>query len=432
MAFGTDDEKALMGGFNETFERATRLLCEIRLRKNIDTKLVSMDIKGESKQSIMDDIFGRKIGSVFESGLLDAGSAEEFTGLLESLEKKWSLLHLGDNLAKMTNDQRKEALSRVHHIGPEEAFLNSVASVNKKLVVGESAVFQRILSTGIDWITPDVLKLIAHKGEAVLKEEKVTELPAASAYDTLIIPSNSKPTKPHISVVYLNGKVECQDCQGYSASYLCAHAVAASLKRGTLEVYLKWLVANKRNTGGLNYSRAIAFGMPTGRDRKGERQPRSRRGKQTTSMVIPRNPLQSAPSIGANEYKNYPDAAQLHELLPASCQASVATHQAQLSQLYPAVYNPPGFPFHGGRFHHPYASTFQAHTPQARFQAAPPHRSLSTPPGPSAAAGAWHSGLSPHSYYLGALPKNVKKCYSCSDNFSEKFRQPPHNIMKTQ
>ena len=432
MAFGSDDEKALMGGFNETFERATRLLCEIRLRKNIDTKLVSMDIKGESKQSIMDDIFGRKIGSVFESGLLDAGSAEEFTGLLESLEKKWSLLHLGDNWAKMTNDQRKEALSRVHHIGPEEAFLNSVASVNKKLVIGESAVFQRILSTGIDWITPDVLKLIAHKGEAVLKEGKVTKLPAASAYDTLIIPSNSKPTKPHISVVYLNGKVECQDCQGYSASYLCAHAVAASLKRGTLEVYLKWLVANKRNTGGLNYSRAIAFGMTAGRDRKGERQPRSRRGKQTTSMVIPRNPLPSAPSIGANEYKNYPDAAQLHELLPASCQASVATHQAQLSQLYPAVYNPSGFPFHGGRFHHPYASTFQAHTPQARFQAAPPHRSLSTPPGPSAAAGAWHSGLSPHSYYLGALPKNVKKCYSCSDNFSEKFRQPPHNIMKTQ
>ena len=205
-----------------------------------------------------------------------------------------------------------------------------------------------------------------------------------------------------------------------------------SLKRGTLEVYLKWLVANKRNTGGLNYSRAIAFGMPTGRDRKGERQPRSRRGKQTTSMVIPRNPLPSAPSIGANECKNYSDAAQLHELFPASCQASVATHQAQLSQLYPAVYNPPGFPFHGGRFHHPYASTFQAHTPQARFQAAPLHRFLSTPPGPSAAAGAWHSGLSPNSYYLVALPKNVKKWYGCSDNFSKKFRQPPHNIVKTQ
>lgn len=52
-----------------------------------------MDIKGESKRSIMDDIFGRKIGSAFESGLSDAGSAEEFIGLFKSLEEKWSSLH---------------------------------------------------------------------------------------------------------------------------------------------------------------------------------------------------------------------------------------------------------------------------------------------------------------------------------------------------
>ena len=47
-----------------------------------------MDIKGESKQSIMDYIFGRKVGSIFESGLSEAGSAEQFIGLFESLEEK--------------------------------------------------------------------------------------------------------------------------------------------------------------------------------------------------------------------------------------------------------------------------------------------------------------------------------------------------------
>ena len=117
-----------------------------------------------------------------------------------------------DKWAKMKNDQRREALSRFHHTDLEEATPNSVASVNKKLVEDESAVFQQILSVGVDWITPDVLKLIAYKGGAFLKVGKVTELPAASAYDTLIIPSKSKPTKPHIIVVYPNGKVECQDC----------------------------------------------------------------------------------------------------------------------------------------------------------------------------------------------------------------------------
>ena len=67
MAFGTDDEKALAGGFNQSFERATHLLCEIHLRKNIEGKLISMDIKGETKESIIADIFGKTAGDVFES-----------------------------------------------------------------------------------------------------------------------------------------------------------------------------------------------------------------------------------------------------------------------------------------------------------------------------------------------------------------------------
>ena len=87
MAFGTDDEKVLVGGFNETFERATCLPYEIHLCKNIDTKLLSMDIKGESKQSVMDDIFGRKIGSVFESRLSDAGSAQNLLACLKVWRK---------------------------------------------------------------------------------------------------------------------------------------------------------------------------------------------------------------------------------------------------------------------------------------------------------------------------------------------------------
>ena len=249
----------------------------------------------------------------------------------------------------------------------------------------------------------------------MLKEGKVTELLAASAYDTLIIPSKSKPTKPHIIFVYPNGKVACKDCQGYSASYLRAHAVAASLKRGTLEAYLKWLVANKRKTGRLNYSKAITFGMPAGRGRKGEPQPRSRRGKQTTSMVVPRNPLPSAPSIGTNECENYLDAAQLHELFLASCQPGVATHQAQLSKLYPAVYNPPGFLFYGGRF------IIHTLTHHRSFPSGTPSSDLVYSTRPSAAAGAWHLGLSSYCYYPLALPKNVKKCYGCGDNFSEKI-----------
>ena len=34
-----------------------------------------------------------------------------------------------------------------------------------------------------------------------------------------------------------------------------------------------------------------------------------------------------------------------------------------------------------------------------------------------------------HSSCFRFRKKSVKKCYGCGDNFAEKFRQPPHNIV---
>ena len=130
----------------------------------------------------------------------------------------------------------------------------------------------------------------------------------------------------------------------------------------------------------------------------------------------------------ANHSQNHPDGTQLHNLYPAPGPPSVATHQMALGSLYPSLYNPPSFPIHGARFPLPYASSFQAHPQNVPSQATPPYRQFSSFQ-PSAAAGTWHSGLSPHSYYLVALPTNVKKCYGCGDMFAEKFCQPPHNIV---
>jgi hypothetical protein len=39
LAFGTDDKLALIKGFNNNFERAAHLLCEIRLKKNMSLLL---------------------------------------------------------------------------------------------------------------------------------------------------------------------------------------------------------------------------------------------------------------------------------------------------------------------------------------------------------------------------------------------------------
>ena len=41
----------------------------------------------------------------------------------------------------------------------------------------------------------------------------------------------------------------------------------------------------------------------------------------------------------------------------------------------------------------------------------------------------WHSGMSPGRYELVPLPGNVAKCYGCGQNFAEKYRSSPYNII---
>ena len=41
----------------------------------------------------------------------------------------------------------------------------------------------------------------------------------------------------------------------------------------------------------------------------------------------------------------------------------------------------------------------------------------------------WHSGMSPHDYELIPLPTNVRKCYGCGNEFVDKYRSHPYDII---
>jgi len=41
----------------------------------------------------------------------------------------------------------------------------------------------------------------------------------------------------------------------------------------------------------------------------------------------------------------------------------------------------------------------------------------------------WHSGMSPYPYTLCARPKAVRKCYGCGEDFAQKYRTEPNNII---
>ena len=93
MAFGTDDEKALITGFKINFDRSINLQCEIHLKKNIEKKLQDFGITGKVKGDFVADIFGRKIGSVQENGLIDAENQEKFDIMLVNSKEKWLTSH---------------------------------------------------------------------------------------------------------------------------------------------------------------------------------------------------------------------------------------------------------------------------------------------------------------------------------------------------
>ena len=157
------------------------------------------------------------------------------------------------------------------------------------------SVVKDIVSAGIDWISTDVLTKMVFSAEETIKRGNIAELPG-TAHETIVVPSKSRPTNPHVLIMFANGKVECRDCPGYSSLSICSHVLVACLKKGHLEKFLKWLIAAKRKTGGINISQAVTYGMPAGRGRKGNKAPRKRQGKQaqsTTTSIITRPGLLS-------------------------------------------------------------------------------------------------------------------------------------------
>ena len=130
LVFGTDDETALEQAFNENFERAIHLLCQIHIKKNIDRKLEDIGIRGHDKEQILYDIFGRNADGVFEKGLSDAENEESFLQQLEIFGSKWISMHEnGKVFLKWFNEHKRQK------------FLKSViASVRERSGLGKPPV----------------------------------------------------------------------------------------------------------------------------------------------------------------------------------------------------------------------------------------------------------------------------------------------------
>lgn len=84
--FGTDGEKALFQAFGHEFRLAVHLTCFIHVRRNIMEMLHSLP--EHTQKEILDDIFGKQVGTTFLEGLVDS-SEVSFDEKLDFLLGKW-------------------------------------------------------------------------------------------------------------------------------------------------------------------------------------------------------------------------------------------------------------------------------------------------------------------------------------------------------
>lgn len=89
LACGTDGEKALIDGFKRNFRFATFLRCFIHFKDNIKRELSDRGFNAGEKQQFLEEIFGRRDGTVKFLGLVDSDSEDEFDAKLESLKETW-------------------------------------------------------------------------------------------------------------------------------------------------------------------------------------------------------------------------------------------------------------------------------------------------------------------------------------------------------
>ena len=86
--FGTDGETALIDACKQVFPSS---LCFIHVQRNISTKIHELRIM------ILDDIFGKSVGSHHTEGLVDAISEAMFDNHLDVMSKKWTMQDLSEN-----------------------------------------------------------------------------------------------------------------------------------------------------------------------------------------------------------------------------------------------------------------------------------------------------------------------------------------------
>ena len=117
------------------------------------------------------------------------------------------------------------------------------------------------------------LEAISKKAKELLN--KVGSVLRAPGSNEAFVVESQTSVKPHYVTISKNGKISCNDCPGWKASKICAHAVAVAEKSQTTKQYLKWL--KEKGPSNLNITALVTSDSDTGTGKKRNQKSTARR-----------------------------------------------------------------------------------------------------------------------------------------------------------
>ena len=180
-----------------------------------------------------------------------------------------------DDWVKMTPNQRKRALQKVHGTKISEASDGSLTQRPQAAEGAKNPILNRLLQEGIDWIPLSTLTGMTEKAEKILQVPDQV-IPIPNSEGSLLIPSKTNARNPHVVSAYSTGRIVCNCVHNKSLS-ICSHSIVYAEHQKVQPKFYNWLKKLRRSQGSnaINFSNLVSADMPRGRGRKGERPPRT-------------------------------------------------------------------------------------------------------------------------------------------------------------
>ena len=86
---GTDGERALSNALTHEFRFAQHLTCFIHVRRNIKNKINECNLPSRLANTILNDVFGQRLGSVYQEGLVDSVNSDDYDNKLQAVIGSW-------------------------------------------------------------------------------------------------------------------------------------------------------------------------------------------------------------------------------------------------------------------------------------------------------------------------------------------------------